>query len=765
MKAAMTNLTINFAPISVTGATKVLAGRQAYDRDRLRDLRRAFSATHVLTRRREGDVIVDIPVVDGHKPLGILTEELDLSQERWLWPALFEAALIRAFAGVRELLPGQGVTIIGSPARGLLIHDRLPPSIERRPVLRFDTRSIYNGGRRTVGIVCEPGLKNLIRASCADLIGFGISIDGHYVQTEEPASDPRILPRRALAGRVSSIDGTTLVLDDHVQGLGTIAADRAFLEPRAEIVDDYVRRFLGTEASRVLADAARAAAHLNSGPGRKEKIDEALGYLRDKAELRAVPGARFVIDRMLTSDRAGFPIQETIEKPVLVFDPSGTRKDDWSERGLKKHGPYDQRVFSPKQLRIAVICQSRHEGRVDAFLAKFLEGMPDAVSGRNSTARYGDGFIRRFALQKPEVTFFTAPSASATDYVQASRRALTAASDSGYKWDLALVQVEEEFKGYDDGSNPYFATKSVLLKRDVPVQSVRLETMAQEDAQLVFSLNHMSLATYAKLGGIPWLLASQQTVAHELVIGLGSHTAASSRIGAHKRYVGITTVFSSDGSYLLSDRTAVVPFEDYASALYETLKRSIMTVRRQDNWRSTDKVRLVFHVFKPLKDAEAEAIETTVRDLALDNVTFAFLHIARSHPFLIFDHAQSGIGFSEPKKGVLGPARGLHVKLGDYESLVVFSGASELKLADHGMPRPCLLKLHRLSTFTDMTYLARQAFQFSGHSWRMLAPEPYPITIRYSDLIAERLTGLSAVEGWDSEAVHFGLIGRTLWFL
>jgi len=761
----MTHLTINFAPISITGVTTAQVGRQAYNRDRLRELRREFAATHVLMRSRQGDVIIDIPVADGQKPLGNVIEELDLSQERWLWPALFEAALIRAFAGIRELLPGQGVTVLGAPVRGLLIHPRLEAAIERRHVLHFDTRSIYNGGKRTVGLVCEPRLKNLIRTSCANLIDFGIPIEGRYVLTEETASDPRILPRRTLVGRVATIDGSRLVLDDHAQGFKTVAADRAFLEPRAETVDDCVRHLVGADATRLLAEAERVAAHLNSGPGRKERIDEALGYLREKAGLNAVPGARFVIDQMLTSDRAGFPIRETIEKPVLVFDPSGTRRDDWSERGLKKHGPYDQRVFSPKRLRIAVICQARYEGQVDAFLAKFLEGMPDAVSGRSKVPRYGDGFIRRFALQKPDVTFFTAPTASAADYVQASRRALSAATDGGFKWDLALVQVEEEFKSYHDGSNPYFATKSVLLKRDVAVQSVRLETMAQADGQLVFSLNHMSLATYAKLGGTPWLLASQQTVAHELVIGLGSRSAASSRIGTHKRYVGITTVFSSDGSYLLSDRTAVVPFEDYASALYETLKRSITTVRKQDNWRSTDKVRLVFHVFKPLKDTEAEAIERTVRDLQLDNVTFAFLHIAPSHPFLVFDHSQPGIGFSEPRKGVLGPTRGLHIKLGDYESLVVFSGASELKLAEHGMPRPCLLKLHRLSTFTDMTYLARQAFQFSGHSWRVLAPEPYPITIRYSDLIAERLSGLSAVDGWDSEAVHFGPIGHTLWFL
>ena len=159
-----------------------------------------------------------------------------------------------------------------------------------------------------------------------------------------------------------------------------------------------------------------------------------------------------------------------IARPILVFDPSGGRKDDWNERGLKKSGPYDQRTFSPKQLRIAVVCQARHEGRVDAFMAKFLDGMPNALTGRNKEARYGDGFLRRFSLDKPAVTFFTTASPSAVDYVAASHEALTKAADEGFKWDLAMVQVEEEFKGSEGGHNPYYATKSVFLKRDVPVQ-------------------------------------------------------------------------------------------------------------------------------------------------------------------------------------------------------------------------------------------------------------------------------------------------------
>jgi hypothetical protein len=67
-------------------------------------------------------------------------------------------------------------------------------------------------------------------------------------------------------------------------------------------------------------------------------------------------------------------------------------------------------------LRIAVVCQAKHEGRVDAFLAKCLDGIPAASSGSRRVPRYGDGFVRRFALGKPSVTFFTASGPKAADY-------------------------------------------------------------------------------------------------------------------------------------------------------------------------------------------------------------------------------------------------------------------------------------------------------------------------------------------------------------
>ncbi|WP_439602426.1 argonaute/piwi family protein [Devosia sp.] len=760
----MRNLTLNFAPLSLEGETSVQVGSQPYDAERLADLRNEFRTTHVF--RRDGNLVLDVPIAASATPLGNVTQEVDLAKERKLWPGLMQATLLRNFAGQRDIYSDHPVTVIGSIKKGLIQHPSLPTWMQRRTSLQFEARTIFSSrDGATTGLIVETRTRNLILGNCAQLLDAGVVLLGKWVQIERPANDPRLMPRRKLIGRVRSISGDVLELDDHEEGFESIKASDAYLESRAETFDSCVMSILGPNGAGAVSVAERAAEEQNSGPGRKRQIEEALNYLRTTANLEAIPGVRFLIGEQLESGVKGFPQQDYLKKPVLVFDPAGNKTDDYAERGLIKHGPYDQRTHTPKKLRIVVICEARSEGQVDAFVAKFLDGMPNVLTGKNRTARYGDGFISRFRFEKPSVSYFTANGPSAASYLAASRAALEEARDANFKWDLALVQVEESFKELQPENNPYYATKSQFLKQGVPVQSVRIETMATPEQQLVFAMNHLSLATYAKLGGIPWLLAAQQRVAHELVIGLGSHTASASRIGSRQRYVGITTVFSSDGSYLLSDKTSAVPYDEYPEALFETVRRSITKVRTDDNWRSTDKVRLVFHVFKPLKDTEAEAIKRAVEHQGLSDVTFAFVHIAQDHPFVVFDNTQEGIGYGNVKKGVLGPSRGLHLKLGDFESLIVFSGASELKQASDGMPRPCLLKLHRLSTFSDMTYLARQAYEFAGNSWRMLAPEPFPITIRYSDLIAERLAGLGAVSGWDPDAIQFGQIGKTLWFL
>jgi hypothetical protein len=116
----MSNYTLNFAPISLTGNTTLFVGTQPYNKDALHALRHAHRSTHVFHRRGRDDMIVDIPVVAGAKPIGPLEEEVDVADAKELLPPLVSAAIVRAFAGARDIVSDRPVSVLGSAAKGLV---------------------------------------------------------------------------------------------------------------------------------------------------------------------------------------------------------------------------------------------------------------------------------------------------------------------------------------------------------------------------------------------------------------------------------------------------------------------------------------------------------------------------------------------------------------------------------------------------------------------------------------------------------------------
>jgi hypothetical protein len=96
--------------------------------------------------------------------------------------------------------------------------------------------------------------------------------------------------------------------------------------------------------------------------------------------------------------------------------------------------------------------------------------------------------------------------------------------------------------------------------------------------------------------------------------------------------------------------------------------------------------------------------------------------------------------------------------------LLSLTGPREVKRPEQGTPHPIILSLHPDSSFTNMPYLTRQIFSLSSHSWRTFLPVSWPVTIQYSDLIADRLGRLLCLERWDPD-VMLGRIGGTRWFL
>jgi Piwi domain len=771
---AMHKLVLNATRVAIP-KTKIAVGRLPYDESHLEKLRRDDAGA--LLVQRQDDSMVAISLLPDRKAPGS-PSEIDLSTLPRLAAVLARESLLRFLhhAVGYSILSRRPLRVIGEKPANLVHPDyELPDWIEKRLVMRFDTRVLYREAETPqVILLCDVGTRNSLGASCADLHKLGVPLIGRYVSIQEAAFDPRLEDYRKIVGRIIDVENGIVHLEDYAEGYSSVRAEDVSLEPRRENWNLCIEALLGARAEKVIDAIENDVAQIRQGDARLNLIRKTLTFLGNQ-RLEFVPGMVMQLAPMFSEAGRSwsFPTK-TLERPPLVFSPSGGQTGTWAQGTLDQLGPYDQRDFTPKTPRIALICQDKYQGETSRCVGAFLDGIPDAViPGRSSfppTAPFQNGFIGRFRLTKSIVDTFTATDETAGAYEDACRRALDAASDRGFTWDLAIVQTESEFRLLPNARNPYFVTKAMLLKRGIQVQAITLSTMRLPKIGLAYSLSNASLASYAKLGGVPWLLPSQPNTDHELVIGLGSHTEKVSRLGAGTRTVGITTVFTSDGRYILEDRTAAVPFDEYPAALKESLLRTISRIRRENNWRSSDAVRLVFHVFKPLRDREVETVESTIKALGLENVRFAFIHIVDDHPFQLFDETNSGSRYKDPKnglvtkKGIFAPDRGIAVEISDSEVLVVMKGSKEIKLPQQGTPKPILLRLHAKSTFRDLGYLTAQMFDFSCHSWRTFYPASLPVSILYSELIAEMLAGLSGVPGWDSDAMRSSA-GRTRWFL
>jgi hypothetical protein len=312
-----------------------------------------------------------------------------------------------------------------------------------------------------------------------------------------------------------------------------------------------------------------------------------------------------------------FPALQTAPRPVYVFDETGSKTKRLHDDGLNEYGPHTAPVFCSSRPRMCVVCQRSQERQVDQFLRKFFfQGvkLSPGYRGNRNKNYFEKSFCCKYGLPNIDYEFFLADNSSAESYKKACQQALEK-HGSGKKWDLALVQTEEAFHQLPPGRNPYFITKMSFHTHQILVQEFEIETTRTWGRQLSFCLNNMGLATFAKLNGIPWLLRSNSPSTHELIIGLGSAEVGEGRLGQRERFVGITTVFTGDGNYHLSNVSKAVARDEYWSALLESVRGAIEHVQTAMNWQREDRVRLVFHTtFKPFSREEVRSIQNLINE-------------------------------------------------------------------------------------------------------------------------------------------------------
>lgn len=771
------NLHLNITKAALPDV-KIAAGVIPFQsKEGLQTLRSEHRTTHVFKRRvtDTADEILAI-ALDGTKTtLAEVHEEIPLRENLGLAATLVSEGIVRKFTGRNyAVLDFRPIKVITQYDEGDLLRDAclklglgnlaVPDWLSARQMLEFDVRIFeFKGSGAFVGVACGARTHRAIHRSAAELIAEGIDIKGVYISHRVERSDSRLRYRDELLGKVASVNGNVLCLDDCKTEASEVAANEVWVEAKAEVFRRCLDKAFGRDGDRIAKHLHTQQSQMRGGQSRFDLMKKTVGAL-SKMKIELLAGVTVSFGPIFSATGGGtFPEQEWMPETLFIFDPAG-QPQKYKTSGMDKQGPYLWSKFTPNSPRICVVCQKRRKGEVEQFVQKLLNGAPASTNGKNY---FEKGFWNLYRLKQSKPEFFCADNDTPFAYRKAVQSALEAQDESN-PWHLAFVQMEQGTHVLKGDQNPYLVTKASFLSQQIPVQGFDVDTMAYRGGDLQFALSDMALASYAKLGGTPWVLQYDDTVAHELVIGLGSAIISDSRLsGEKRRIVGITTVFTGGGHYLLGNTSRAVPFAEYQTTLCETLKTTIDRVRQDRNWQKGEHVRLVFHAgFKRFNDDEVEAVKAATSSLTDFQVEFAFLEVVDQHPLLLVDPDQKGVpdyrSYAKDLKGVMAPSRSLCLHLNGKESLLVLTGPKEVKKASDGLPHPVLLRLHRGSTFHDMTYLARQVYAFSDHSWRTFGASSMPVTISYSSTIARLLGNMDGL--WNPDSI-LGKLRRSRWFL
>lgn len=641
----------------------------------------------------------------------------------------------------------------------------------------FDSRVIgapRQGEDPYLALLLDVSTSNELDITMSELIAVRFDPIGRYVCARSEEASDSVLPRLETLGRVVASEGGRLQLTDF-SGEEFVNAGSVVLEPRQENLEALVEHYYPRDSHRILKGLRNRRMPFSSANGKLAEIRKVHAGVAAHLEEVGVAGMRVEVRPLLERGDPLFPPLITTLRPGFLFGPQGRETGPYPDQGVKRHGPYKYMQHEQNEPTIAIVCESRCRGRMDQFARTLRDGVLDDTWGeatRNRTRApenpFQGGLIGKLRLSRVTFEFEEVSEPTAEGYAAAIKRLLDRLPETP---DLALVQIRSDFQRLRNDRNPYLAAKAAFMTVGVPVQSIQAETADMPITNLGYSVNNLALASYAKLGGTPFVISTRMPATHELIVGLGYSEIGDGRFGPKSRFVGITTLFQGDGRYLVWGQTREVEFENYADALLASLKTTVDMVRKENNWQPRDRVRLVFHVYKPLKFVEIDAIKALVDQLLEGKyeVEFAFLDISRYHDFALFEPSERGVPYfvdgRRATKGIGVPARGICIQLDERSALLQLTGTKEVKTDEQGLPRPLRLTLHSESDFQDLTYLARQVYSFSYLSWRSYFPAVEPVSIAYSRLIANALGNLRAVPGWNSAVLTAGVLRNRLWFL
>ncbi|OFX29502.1 MAG: Piwi domain protein [Bacteroidetes bacterium GWA2_32_17] len=761
---------LNYFPINIEFENYQI-NAEPYSEERLAELRKLYNSTHSFFRN--GDSIY-ISNKDGDEniSIGTLTEQSTYDNYE-ITSSLIKHLFFRTFKNrFSDYTPVDfyPFRFFSGQAKDDIIYNALPNNLQNhiayKKLIELQLRYTQIGGKKQFGFLINIKRNWIFDKSCADLYSEGYNLIGIEVLHAEtlPGLTNILAPNEEFIGVIQEVIGSKAKVDTN-DGTKEFELGELFIRKTKFNIGNYLTFATSQQKSDEILNIIESKR--SDIYNAKNLYSEILNIAKHLFLENSLPVLFQNKDSFcFTVDSKPITVSNTIElkTPTFIFDYAGTKTHNSNpDTGLTNYGPYDSINFDIKTPNVLCICNRANRGYFSNFLSSLKEGVPQSKY-------FQKGLLKKYDLLDIVFDIKEIQSYNIEEYLSVIK------DYDENKPNLAIIEIPTEFRKLDDISNPYFRIKAKLLSLEIPVQYVTSEKIKNHNEYI---LNSIALQIYAKMGGTPWVLPSHRSVDKEIIIGIGHSWLRKNQYkGAEQnRVVGITTFLSSDGQYLLGDKVKDVSFENYFAELLKSLKQSIQRLSSEQGWVEGDTIRLIFHIFKPIKNTEFDVISQLIKEITEYKIKFAFVTISKFHPNVLFDINQTGVTKygSTTVKGEFIPNRASNVFLDSETCIVQMFGANELKTAKQGMSTPIQIKIRTPQgkynnnelndlLYYDLSYITQQIFSFTYLSWRSFLPGEQPATMLYSNLISKLLSKMRNVTGWDADNLNYGL-KRKKWFL
>jgi len=415
-------------------------------------------------------------------------------------------------------------------------------------------------------------------------------------------------------------------------------------------------------------------------------------------------------------------VGQILKQTTLRFKMSSSYAvGDKPIQGLRSFGPYDADLFAKDEIHCAIIFSKQIEQYAELLKNAFTKG-EGIFDNFEQWFRVGIKFSEEYQVKQETVSEI--------------RR--TAEEISTKDIDIVFILTSQR--------NPdiYREGKAILLGNGIPSQFVIAKKLINPN-QRQWIWSNMALATYAKVGGTPWVITTNEK-RNEVVMGV-----SRTRDVTGKYIVGFVTVFNQDGDFLLlHSKAPVVEWEQYVEGLrdliieayheYESLQGKpediILHFRKRPGWK------------------ELNSINNALQEIGF-STPYALIHLNEYSNYRLFDTGHN----------TYVPQAGLKVDLSSHQVLLLLDGRIGDRRSRRGVPNVLEIAMDRRSTLPieEFPRLVKQINDFARVNWRGFNPKSSPVTLNYSYLISRLVTEIGT-DSWN-QVIASGKLRDKAWFL